>query len=136
MRQFDPNSLVPTVHAADRIRMDSVGNILVHTAVVPEDAFAVRIFTVKWLDTGDGGHLPTALTIVLNVDGVRAPAVAGILFPAPAAQVMRTSNHTWLHSLRNPDLVDKVTDICVQTCLLYTSPSPRDRQKSRMPSSA
>ena len=25
---------------------------------------------------------------------------------------------------------------CVITCLLYTSPSPRDRQKSRMPSSA
>ena len=25
---------------------------------------------------------------------------------------------------------------CTQTCLLYTSPSPRDRQKSRMPSSA
>ena len=24
----------------------------------------------------------------------------------------------------------------VHTCLLYTSPSPRDRQKSRMPSSA
>ena len=23
-----------------------------------------------------------------------------------------------------------------ETCLLYTSPSPRDRQKSRMPSSA
>ena len=29
--------------------------------------------------------------------------------------------------------VTKVEDI---TCLLYTSPSPRDRQKSRMPSSA
>ena len=25
---------------------------------------------------------------------------------------------------------------CVYICLLYTSPSPRDRQKSRMPSSA
>ena len=25
---------------------------------------------------------------------------------------------------------------CGKTCLLYTSPSPRDRQKSRMPSSA
>ena len=24
----------------------------------------------------------------------------------------------------------------IDTCLLYTSPSPRDRQKSRMPSSA
>ena len=26
--------------------------------------------------------------------------------------------------------------VCAQPCLLYTSPSPRDRQKSRMPSSA
>ena len=28
------------------------------------------------------------------------------------------------------------TDVSVSTCLLYTSPSPRDRQKPRMPSSA
>ena len=27
-------------------------------------------------------------------------------------------------------------DLMNNTCLLYTSPSPRDRQKSRMPSSA
>ena len=27
-------------------------------------------------------------------------------------------------------------EISVEDCLLYTSPSPRDRQKSRMPSSA
>ena len=27
-------------------------------------------------------------------------------------------------------------DTSIDTCLLYTSPSPRDRQKSRMPSSA
>ena len=29
-----------------------------------------------------------------------------------------------------------VGDLLYGTCLLYTSPSPRDRQKSRMPSSA
>ena len=29
-----------------------------------------------------------------------------------------------------------VRDLPSGTCLLYTSPSPRDRQKSRMPSSA
>ena len=29
-----------------------------------------------------------------------------------------------------------VACIPTKTCLLYTSPSPRDRQKSRMPSSA
>ena len=29
-----------------------------------------------------------------------------------------------------------MSDINTKACLLYTSPSPRDRQKSRMPSSA
>ena len=31
---------------------------------------------------------------------------------------------------------EKERGITINTCLLYTSPSPRDRQKSRMPSSA
>ena len=31
---------------------------------------------------------------------------------------------------------DNASDTSDATCLLYTSPSPRDRQKSRMPSSA
>ena len=31
--------------------------------------------------------------------------------------------------------IDNVLEL-LTTCLLYTSPSPRDRQKSRMPSSA
>ena len=30
----------------------------------------------------------------------------------------------------------KMYEIYIYICLLYTSPSPRDRQKSRMPSSA
>ena len=34
----------------------------------------------------------------------------------------------------NNSLVDRFNR--VYSCLLYTSPSPRDRQKSRMPSSA
>ena len=39
--------------------------------------------------------------------------------------------HKELESITlNPDVVD------FKGCLLYTSPSPRDRQKSRMPSSA
>ena len=31
---------------------------------------------------------------------------------------------------------ERYDDAVTQGCLLYTSPSPRDRQKSRMPSSA
>ena len=34
------------------------------------------------------------------------------------------------------DLVNKHNKLLYSVCLLYTSPSPRDRQKSRMPSSA
>ena len=37
----------------------------------------------------------------------------------------------YLWHVENPDLSDWYPN-----CLLYTSPSPRDRQKSRMPSSA
>ena len=37
----------------------------------------------------------------------------------------------------NPDLQVPIASVTkLMTCLLYTSPSPRDRQKSRMPSSA
>ena len=32
--------------------------------------------------------------------------------------------------------IEKERGITILACLLYTSPSPRDRQKSRMPSSA
>ena len=34
---------------------------------------------------------------------------------------------------KEEDLLQELEDL---SCLLYTSPSPRDRQKSRMPSSA
>ena len=37
---------------------------------------------------------------------------------------------------RNSDYLNGISTVDLITCLLYTSPSPRDRQKSRMPSSA
>ena len=57
------------------------------------------------------------------------------------------SNATWAASLfgdwhakrcteENSGIVRVNKPLAVMTCLLYTSPSPRDRQKSRMPSSA
>ena len=43
-----------------------------------------------------------------------------------------------LTSIHIPDSVTEINEYLQThpTCLLYTSPSPRDRQKSRMPSSA
>ena len=54
-----------------------------------------------------------------------------------------TASDRWQHLM--PILVTKYAEgnpigffreFLLNTCLLYTSPSPRDRQKSRMPSSA
>ena len=43
----------------------------------------------------------------------------------------------WLWALRKqPRVVGRYAASTSLFCLLYTSPSPRDRQKSRMPSSA
>ena len=35
-----------------------------------------------------------------------------------------------------PESLLRMNEIMIETCLLYTSPSPRDRTRSRMPSSA
>ena len=42
----------------------------------------------------------------------------------------------WNSTLRQLQAVVALEQKKLTTCLLYTSPSPRDRQKSRMPSSA
>ena len=36
----------------------------------------------------------------------------------------------------NEELADEMIELLCDACLLYTSPSPRDRTRSRMPSSA
>ena len=41
-----------------------------------------------------------------------------------------------LQSASTATVVDGQGDTPVMTCLLYTSPSPRDKRQSRMPSSA
>ena len=56
-----------------------------------------------------------------------APQVAAGVYYAPQA----TKNAMSFITRKYDEIVNKV-----KTCLLYTSPSPRDRQKSRMPSSA
>ena len=74
--------------------------------------------------------------ITTELAGVNIPACplgveVGIIAPEHLSISPRkgkvVSEQLISHSLRS---------LCPVTCLLYTSPSPRDRQKSRMPSSA
>ena len=47
-----------------------------------------------------------------------------------------TSNEITDGAIVNADISPSAAIASSKVCLLYTSPSPRDRQKSRMPSSA
>ena len=49
-------------------------------------------------------------------------------------QVLEQTGHTVGLDNVSLNIEEGETFVCI--CLLYTSPSPRDRQKSRMPSSA
>ena len=50
---------------------------------------------------------------------------------AEGVGVARSTTHRYLQELSDRNLIDYS-----RGCLLYTSPSPRDRTRSRMPSSA
>ena len=46
------------------------------------------------------------------------------------------ANNVTAGEITEGNIVDTVEDALYYSCLLYTSPSPRDRTRSRMPSSA
>ena len=84
---------------------------------------------------------------LLNGISTIAKAVKSTLGPLGKTVLIESQNHT--HGItitkdgvtvaKSIDLEDSVENLAVRMmkdCLLYTSPSPRDRQKSRMPSSA
>ena len=72
------------------------------------------------------------LQAALNILGYDAGAVDG-LYGAKTSRAFEAFRKTHGKTITGPPSNAEVLHIF---CLLYTSPSPRDRQKSRMPSSA
>ena len=71
------------------------------------------------------------LSLAIGTEREEVLGVSFITFLAPGLIAMQIIQQAFSHS--SSSLMIKKID---GTCLLYTSPSPRDRQKSRMPSSA
>src|SRR5665213_3723423 len=74
-----------------------------------------------------------------------AERALGVVFPSSYRTFLRKFGASFIIAHRLAGLPDEPKSgetpiwsdvVLVNTCLLYTSPSPRDRQKSRMPSSA
>ena len=61
----------------------------------------------------------------------------GEVIPEDLVQPIKTGKMQLWVAMSGGVIAAMITEIVVYpSCLLYTSPSPRDRQKSRMPSSA
>ena len=75
----------------------------------------------------------TLNTLAHTVGAIMVGIAAGDLYPD--FEVLGV-NFVGLVSGIMTFLILVASEIIPKTCLLYTSPSPRDRQKSRMPSSA
>ena len=74
-------------------------------------------------------------SIEILADGQQTPCFSSKREPTVLADIYQEDINIaiWQRQFDQP-LVDATNQFI--TCLLYTSPSPRDRQKSRMPSSA
>ena len=73
------------------------------------------------------------MTSVLNVDTIADKAGTG---PVGLTKQIATKAYAhYDHANTNVDGSFNISSVA-DTCLLYTSPSPRDRTRSRMPSSA
>ena len=111
------------------------------------DHFKGDVQPASWEALGLAKSLGTASAVVFGsgVDAIAKTAFehgADEVFVADDAALMDyraepyASTLSALVSSQSPDLVLFPTTARTRDCLLYTSPSPRDRQKSRMPSSA
>ena len=117
--------------------IDNNGNYIIDTVIYPHEpkndvSGTIRVietiiekFKVEHIAIGNGTFGRETLQIIKHVKQVKAGKTKAMLCNEDGASIYSASE------VARKEFPDK--DL---TCLLYTSPSPRDRQKSRMPSSA
>ena len=120
-----------------------------------DDAFASIAADVILVSDDNGGYYVPSLGVMTMTEVCPGEAYSiftssNIDFTYPAADGQaRSSMYGYWEEYNNNALTEAYTDLVVPTgishpiiitdidgCLLYTSPSPRDRTRSRMPSSA
>ena len=83
-------------------------------------------------------NLETSLQRVIGMEnGTKITQVDNILdLNIPDLSSKKQAMHTLANIHKDRSITKEDITFLFHRCLLYTSPSPRDRQKSRMPSSA
>src|SRR5688572_439775 len=81
--------LMPAVHAADRVRVNGEGEVLMHATLFPPDALRIRVFTLERLHAFKLAHFPFAVPQLLQVNERRSPTVCAFgFFSTPTPQMM------------------------------------------------
>ena len=135
-------------------------NVLVEMVPTQSNSTCANRFTLTrtWTATDDCGNTATTAQVITVTDNT-PPTFAGVLGPVTVecdnvpfaenvtavdncgggAVTMVRDSSTTVGACPNEFVLTRTwtaTDVCGNTCLLYTSPSPRDQRGSRMPSSA
>ena len=99
------------------------------TGYLTYTADELKIHTSEWIKWDFGiSTLPKAFCLI----GARNAPIK----ITPSATIKLQGNETDEWSSPSTDTTLTYQDDVIYTCLLYTSPSPRDKRQSRMPSSA
>ena len=94
------------------------------------------------LITGVGPGTGSSLARCFHTEGYKVAMLARNNQRLKSLEKELPGSKGFICDVRNPESINKTVKNVIEelgqpdTCLLYTSPSPRDRQKSRMPSSA
>ena len=107
------------------------GWMAIATAIGGAASFAAHIFAKDMPKDQYGGF--TAMLQLLNLIAIPAIGLQAV-FAVKAAQ--RKTEADDFRMAREQWAITVVVLVLAAICLLYTSPSPRDRTRSRMPSSA
>ena len=109
-------------------------------AISPDTVGSCSCILVVSIIDSKGTHLVESASIFIRIPGVTDES-----FP-PTLHILRTGLEYWYSESYIIDALSSTLDGSLpaftaiirpsSTCLLYTSPSPRDRTRSRMPSSA
>ena len=126
-----------------------LAHALLRLGVAPGDRVVVMLPNCPEVIQSYGAILKCGAVIVPVIFLLGDKEVAHIVADSEAKVVITSTDMLWkvegqlgvLPTLRHVLLADgggdgRTRSLVEETCLLYTSPSPRDRQKSRMPSSA
>ena len=98
---------------------------------------AVKEFQRPFFESGAGGDQPGILDGLLNTIGCEPSQISDAL-PGMFNDLLGSAMGNMVNapSCAGQQIIGAATNKVVNICLLYTSPSPRDVEESRMPSSA